>query len=592
MSQSSNFRIQRDLKELLTAEWDDMPPIMATPLNDRLHHIAALVMGPPNTPYHSGFFTFDLKFTAGYPNEPPTVRILSTSDGRVRLNPNLYADGKVCLSVLGTFRGETSEVWRSSYSIRYILQAIQSMVLNEEPYHNEPGFEKERLNKGVVLLLPPNHPGFNDSAAKEEEVPESTETTPVAPEATPEVSGEKPSEGGETAKVPVPPPKAVKKRLTLSGEQLRTESHHYQQKIAHDSIRVSVCDVLECLLGIAPPPLEVPAPPTFSDQNERQSMSPNLTMGEEEPGMEAHGASKEQQPLDNIVSPSTTPTTTSPNLQSLEFAQAAQQSQQVTPAMAPSANHIARLNFIASTRVDCFASEIKRQFMMRYQSYIDFCKKDEYLALDGQPFKRAMFEFSNNTCDGFFKWRWLLQRLERIHKALRAETDAWGLQGRELTGRRSYASCDLMDEGTRLAVEVPGVTGGPLSSDNAYVWQISIMSPEGLYEEGFYTVDVTFSPDQEQPPRCRFVQPIWHPNISPEGVPYYSLWDDRTVPPERRFGPMFLAQSLKKLLTSKPVQYPTAILNDEAAEECFSQDESKVKTFKTKARRLARRTVD
>ena len=39
-----------------------------------------------------------------YPFEPPKVLIL-TVDGRTRINPNLYANGKVCLSILGTWSG-------------------------------------------------------------------------------------------------------------------------------------------------------------------------------------------------------------------------------------------------------------------------------------------------------------------------------------------------------------------------------------------------------------------------------------------------------------------------------------------------------
>ncbi len=35
----------------------------------------------------------------------PQVQSLTTGGGKVRFNPNLYDDGKVCLSLLGTWHG-------------------------------------------------------------------------------------------------------------------------------------------------------------------------------------------------------------------------------------------------------------------------------------------------------------------------------------------------------------------------------------------------------------------------------------------------------------------------------------------------------
>ena len=34
-----------------------------------------------------------------------------------------------------------AEGWRSSYSIQYVLSAIQSLIMTTSPYYNEPGFE-------------------------------------------------------------------------------------------------------------------------------------------------------------------------------------------------------------------------------------------------------------------------------------------------------------------------------------------------------------------------------------------------------------------------------------------------------------------
>ena len=79
--------------------------------------------------------------------DDPYLRI-TTDNGKTRLNPNLYSAGKVCLSILGTWSGESEDEWRSSYSINYILRAIQSLIMTVKPYHNEPGYEEMNSEYG------------------------------------------------------------------------------------------------------------------------------------------------------------------------------------------------------------------------------------------------------------------------------------------------------------------------------------------------------------------------------------------------------------------------------------------------------------
>jgi ubiquitin-protein ligase len=102
----------------------------------------ALVTGPCDTPYSGGAFIFDLYFPADYPNIPPLVHFSTTGYG-VRFNPNLYPDGKVCLSLLGTWHGAgQSEKWNPDESTLYqVLVSIQGMIFVEQPFFNEPGYE-------------------------------------------------------------------------------------------------------------------------------------------------------------------------------------------------------------------------------------------------------------------------------------------------------------------------------------------------------------------------------------------------------------------------------------------------------------------
>ncbi|KAI5466674.1 small conjugating protein ligase-like protein [Mariannaea sp. PMI_226] len=102
--------------------------------------VKALIMGPHETPYEFGFFEFTIKFPKDYPSKSPSVQCVTTNGGRSRFNPNIYSNGKVCLSILGTWRGERGEEWSSAQGLESILLSIQSLM-SANPYENEPGFE-------------------------------------------------------------------------------------------------------------------------------------------------------------------------------------------------------------------------------------------------------------------------------------------------------------------------------------------------------------------------------------------------------------------------------------------------------------------
>jgi len=149
------------------------------------------MVGPALSPYAFGFFSFRVQFPEDYPSSAPNVVLLTTNGGRTRFNPNLYADGKVCLSTLGTWRGESGEQWSSVQNCHSILLSIQSLM-DDNPYHNEPGFERETLaEKGL-------------------------------------------------------------RRAAANGTQKTLEeiTSKYNAKIAHETLRIAVCDVLEELFKV------------------------------------------------------------------------------------------------------------------------------------------------------------------------------------------------------------------------------------------------------------------------------------------------------------------------------------------------------
>ena len=94
---------------------------------DRIDCFKAMVVPGDDTPYAHAPFLFDIFCDEQYPNKPPQVKLLTTGGGTVRFNPNLYANGKVCLSLLGTWSGPGWDPKESM--ILQIILSIQSMIL-------------------------------------------------------------------------------------------------------------------------------------------------------------------------------------------------------------------------------------------------------------------------------------------------------------------------------------------------------------------------------------------------------------------------------------------------------------------------------
>lgn len=122
----------------------DVRQIMKNPLNENGIYYThdesdmlkgwAMIVGPSDTPYFGGFYFFKFKFPSDYPYSPPIVTY-HTNDGHIRFNPNLYINGKVCLSVLNTWRGEP---WSACQTISTVLLTLCT-VFCQNPITNEPG---------------------------------------------------------------------------------------------------------------------------------------------------------------------------------------------------------------------------------------------------------------------------------------------------------------------------------------------------------------------------------------------------------------------------------------------------------------------
>jgi ubiquitin-conjugating enzyme E2 Z len=131
-------------KETIRRLLNDVKTIINTPLTDHGIYYShdeddimkgyAMITGPSETPYFGGFYFFELHFPSDYPYSPPLV-IYCTNGDNIRFNPNLYVNGKVCISLLNTWRGEQ---WTACQTISTILLNLCTLLCNN-PLLNEPG---------------------------------------------------------------------------------------------------------------------------------------------------------------------------------------------------------------------------------------------------------------------------------------------------------------------------------------------------------------------------------------------------------------------------------------------------------------------
>ena len=106
---------------------------------DRLDLIRVLIIGAETTPYNLAPFVIDFQFPEEFPKVPPNAHFHSWTNGLGRINPNLYEDGKICLSLLGTWSGEgKNEEWsETGSSMLQVIVSLLGLVLVKEPYYSK-----------------------------------------------------------------------------------------------------------------------------------------------------------------------------------------------------------------------------------------------------------------------------------------------------------------------------------------------------------------------------------------------------------------------------------------------------------------------
>ena len=137
--------INKDIKEINSQNLNSLGIYIEFDESDMLQ-AKAMIVGPEDSLYEGGFLFFNIRFPSNYPFTPPDVSYVSRN--KIRMHPNIYVgghsngQGKVCLSILGTWAGPK---WTSIMDITTVLLTIQSL-LDKNPLHHEPGQENNNTN--------------------------------------------------------------------------------------------------------------------------------------------------------------------------------------------------------------------------------------------------------------------------------------------------------------------------------------------------------------------------------------------------------------------------------------------------------------
>ncbi|PNS15133.1 ubiquitin-conjugating enzyme E2 2 [Sphaceloma murrayae] len=118
--------------------------------------LRAVIIGASETPYAQCPFIFDVLLPEDFPRKPPKFHFYHWTTGNfarnAKINPNLYEDGVVCLSLLNTWPGQETEGWTPGQStLLQALISIQSLILVQEPFYNEPGYDGKRDIPGTGI---------------------------------------------------------------------------------------------------------------------------------------------------------------------------------------------------------------------------------------------------------------------------------------------------------------------------------------------------------------------------------------------------------------------------------------------------------
>nr|XP_028956906.1 ubiquitin-conjugating enzyme E2 7-like isoform X3 [Malus domestica]XP_028956911.1 ubiquitin-conjugating enzyme E2 7-like isoform X3 [Malus domestica] len=132
----ASLLLQKQLKDLCKNPVDGFSAGLVNEAN--IFEWSVTIIGPPDTFYEGGFFNAIMSFPEDYPCNPPVVRFTSEM-----WHPNVYADGKVCISILHPPGDDpngyelATERWNPVHTLstmNLMFVCFLFLCLEEEPY--------------------------------------------------------------------------------------------------------------------------------------------------------------------------------------------------------------------------------------------------------------------------------------------------------------------------------------------------------------------------------------------------------------------------------------------------------------------------
>jgi ubiquitin-protein ligase len=127
-------RLLKDIKDMVSSSLEEEYGVYYKHSDTNILKAYVLIVGPEDSLYFGGYYFFTIDFPINYPYEPPLFTFI-VSDSNTRFHPNFHKSGKVCLSMLNTWRGEQ---WTSCLTLKSVLITIVS-IMDNKPMLHEPG---------------------------------------------------------------------------------------------------------------------------------------------------------------------------------------------------------------------------------------------------------------------------------------------------------------------------------------------------------------------------------------------------------------------------------------------------------------------
>jgi ubiquitin-protein ligase len=141
LTASAAVRIKKEMMAFRSAQHALMR--FESLVHDRLDRWFVILRGPPDSSYEGGSFRVLVRFPDNYPMDPPSVQFIGEF-----FHPNVYRDGKVCLSTLqmsvpkdvrsevDVARARGASNWTPALDVESVFISVVSLLADPNP--NDP----------------------------------------------------------------------------------------------------------------------------------------------------------------------------------------------------------------------------------------------------------------------------------------------------------------------------------------------------------------------------------------------------------------------------------------------------------------------